>query len=658
MSVYATHTTGNLWFVLPRITPPPGGIDRAAFLMMRHRGLIELSSATSAPFLAADMRIHGHSVLAGAADSLLADWIPCYRAQTAESEVTLTWLTPHDERGWLGRLVVHNTGTHPLPVELTFTMNWGRTHVSTYDREPLHGSFRLMPNGWGGGVGLGWALDRTEFGLGIGCSPGGGMHLTLLQPETDAVVWSGNPAAGEPREFARELTAVLTCRRDLQVAPGETEAFDVFVSFAPDTKAACLDARYLREQGFPKLLDATMRRLAALNASLPAALAADPQLGPLVRRNRLFCYFYSLGRTLDSEELCPLTSRSSDYYVSAAYWDRDSLLWSFPTILDMDRELAATMLVTAFGRQGPNIGIHSRFIDGAMYEPGFELDELCAPLLALDRYLRATGDWSIVGRIQFDAVARRVERILTERRHPTIALYSTDYLPTDDRAELPYCIYDNVLVWAMCGVFERVAGHRKDTEAARTWAERRRAVATATRAHGIVRAGRRTGPADSAADDAREMYAWAVDLEGRHQLYDEPPGSLALLASLGFVDKDDPVFHATCDWIYSPANPFYFAAVDEIGCRHEPHPWVLAIANSLLLPQRRQGALALLRRIRMDDGLACEAVHEDTGIVASGRHFATCAGFLSHALVVAHRPPTDEHTADRSAAARLAADMA
>ncbi len=653
MSAYATQTTGNLWFVLPRITAPPGGIDRAAFLMMRHRGLIELSSATTTPFLTGEVRINGFPALNNAAAGLIADWIPCYRTRTSEYEVTLTWLTPHDERGWLGRIVVRNGSTRPLPVEFAFTMNWGRTHVATYDREPLHGSFRLMPNGWGGGVGLGWALDRTEFGMGIGCSPGGTMYLTLLQPDTATIVWSGNPAAGEPREFARELTAVLTCRRDLHVASGETETFDVFVSFAPDTKAACLDARYLREQGFPKLLDATTRRLAALNALLPPALAADAQLGPLVRRNRLFCYFYSLGRTLDTEEICPLTSRSSDYYVSAAYWDRDSLLWSFPTILDMDRELAASMLVTAFGRQGRNIGIHSRFIDGAMYEPGFELDELCAPLLALERYLRTTGDWNILGRLELDAATRRIEQVLAERRHPTIALYSTDYLPTDDRAEQPYCIYDNVLVWVLCGVFERIANHRKDAETARTWAERRRAVATAIRAHGIVRAGRR----DPVSDAAAEMYAWAVDLEGRHQLYDEPPGSLALLATLGFVDNDDPVFRATCDWIYSTANPFYYPAADEIGCRHEPHPWVLAIANSLMLPQRRSAALALLRRVQMDDGLACEAVYEDTGIVASGRHFATCAGFLSHALVVAHQAPPETAEAP-GAPARLTAELA
>ena len=34
----------------------------------------------------------------------------------------------------------------------------------------------------------------------------------------------------------------------------------------------------------------------------------------------------------------------------------------------------------------------------------------------------------------------------------------------------------------------------------------------------------------------------------------------------------------------------------------------------------------------MDDGVACESVHEDTSECATGTAFATCAGFLAFAL--------------------------
>lgn len=78
---------------------------------------------------------------------------------------------------------------------------------------------------------------------------------------------------------------------------------------------------------------------------------------------------------MDTEELVLVTSRSPRYYVSAAYWDRDSLLWSFPTVVDADPALARRMLDYVFGRQRRNLGVHSRYIDGTVLEPGFELDD-------------------------------------------------------------------------------------------------------------------------------------------------------------------------------------------------------------------------------------------------------------------------------------------
>ena len=117
-----------------------------------------------------------------------------------------------------------------------------------------------------------------------------------------------------------------------------------------------------------------------------------PELTEVYNVNQFFCLFYATGRTFDTEELICATSRSTRYYVSAAYWDRDSLLWAFPTILRADAALAKEVLTYVFTRQRQNIGVHSRFIDGTMLEPGFELDELVAPVLALQAYLSETRD--------------------------------------------------------------------------------------------------------------------------------------------------------------------------------------------------------------------------------------------------------------------------
>ena len=37
-------------------------------------------------------------------------------------------------------------------------------------------------------------------------------------------------------------------------------------------------------------------------------------------------------------------------------------------------------------------------------------------------------------------------------------------------------------------------------------------------------------------------------------------------------------------------------------------------------------------RTEMDNGIACESVHEETGECTTGEAFATCAGFLAYAL--------------------------
>lgn len=617
-------TTANHWFALPRIAAPPRGLDRLAFLMMNQRGLIELSAEPSdRPLLSADVFADGESILSNAIASTIEDWIPNFESQCDRYIVSSIWLTPVGFRGLVIRLAMQNKSDAPLATTMRHRMTWGQTCVTRYAAESIAGHIRLDPDGWGGGIALGFVTHQTQFALGVGCTDGGEMRLTgrLENQDVDQTI---DPRQGAVRSFARNAVVQLDVTREINLKPGESAVLDLFFSVGVDLKSGPLHARYMSDLGFDHLFESTRKQIRQLQRDIPDALSQDDELGPLVRRNRLFCYNYSLGRTIDTEELCPVTSRSSDYYVSAGYWDRDSLLWSFPTILDMDTETAAQMLLVAFGRQGGNIGIHSRFIDGSVCEPGFELDELCAPFVALDSYLRKTGDWSILERIELDAAIRRAKSELRQRKHPEIDLFSTEYLPTDDIAVHPYCIYDNVLVWVTCGVLRRIAEHRRDISA-QEWATLREKVHDAIWSYGVT------------VENGDKLFAWSTDLRGGFRLYDEPPGSLTLLAWYGFCSYDDPIFKATCRWIYSLKNEHYFADADEIGCLHERHPWILAVGNSLLTPDRVGAATALLSRSSMDMGFACETIDEKTGAVASGKHFATCAGFLCHGLITAYR---------------------
>ena len=105
-----------------------------------------------------------------------------------------------------------------------------------------------------------------------------------------------------------------------------------------------------------------------------------------MNRNLLFTMLYAWGRTIDTEQFVGVTSRSPRYYVAAAYWDRDAMLWSFPGLLDADPSFAREALNYALGIQLRNTGTHSRFIDGIVLEDGFQFrDERRQFLAALMR---------------------------------------------------------------------------------------------------------------------------------------------------------------------------------------------------------------------------------------------------------------------------------
>lgn len=131
----------------------------------------------------------------------------------------------------------------------------------------------------------------------------------------------------------------------------------------------------------------------------------------------------------------------------------------------------------------------------------------------------------------------------------------------------------------------------------------------------------------------KPYFGWSIDLNGSHDVYDEPPGSLQLLPLFDFCSPTDEIYRNTVAMIRSPEYKYSFAnsPINEIGCPHAPHPWILSLANSLLCG-RVEHCRAILEKISMDNGIACESVDEVTGYCTTGEAFATCAGFLCHSI--------------------------
>ena len=51
--------------------------------------------------------------------------------------------------------------------------------------------------------------------------------------------------------------------------------------------------------------------------------AQDATVARMMNENLFFSFFFASGRTLDTEELCLMTSRSPRYYVSVSYTHLD-----------------------------------------------------------------------------------------------------------------------------------------------------------------------------------------------------------------------------------------------------------------------------------------------------------------------------------------------
>lgn len=575
--------TGSEQVSLPRVNELNAGVEDLTFLHMASRGLIDLRGGQLEPLMRPFVAQQGvEAELGGFEWSRLGYWYPRFAARAGALGLEGVILTPVGERGFGYRLRLTNNGAET--VETAFGLR-GQTgsawHCVNVDK-PIEGALNCYVSGWSG-------LPVFEQMCGV--------PLFALAPICEGECRAEFESAGEGWLWRLERT--------VRLAPGESAEFTAWWGLGLEEVSAVTSARELQRRGWDWELRRSLAWLVQRSLDL-----GDEALTRLYNTNLFFCIFFSTGRTLDTEELVLVTSRSPRYYVSAAYWDRDSLLWSFPAVLDTDAALAREMLGYVFGRQRRNIGVHSRFIDGTVLEPGFELDELMAPVLALERYVDATGDRSV---LTDPDVLRGIDGILKKldaERAEGCELYETFLQPTDDERVYPYITYDNVLVWRALRALGRLFERPELTERA----ERvRRAIY------------------DNCIFDG--AFAWSVDLAGGHDVYDEPPGSLLLLPYYGFCAWDDPVYLKTAEMIRSPDYTYSFAGCEiaEIGCPHAPHPWLLSIGNSLLCGRSGE-ALEHLRRTRLDNGIACESVDEHTGECTTGEAFATCAGFICHAL--------------------------
>ncbi len=598
--------TGNERLSIPDIRESDGAISDITFLHMGVKGLIDIRGTSVQPLMKPRIMLNGrHCPLESLCWNRLNHWIPRFKAHSGDLEVTGTILTPIGERGFIYRLELANKGEELLSLFAGLEGIWGSSWHCINEDKRLDGKAHVYRSGWNEGIVFDFRYGVSLFSFAPMLSLKGSMDY---------------------RQTEEGISYSITAPIDL--APYETKALDIFWGIGFEEVASTTSAKEMLRQGYDFELQNTLKWLQKRSFHFD-----DPLIDQLFHVNLFFNFFYASGMTLDTEEMVLVTSRSPRYYVSAAYWDRDSLLWSFPSILLTDLAYARQMLDYVFTRQIKNVGIHSRYIDGTVLEPGFELDELCAPILAISAYIEATDDRSFLREAHIQKGVRHILSRLMEKKHPHTDLFETFLQPTDDMHVYRYITYDNVLVWRILLNIAKLYDGIWDSSELNSYVHLADSVKSAIYEHCV-----------KTKDEIKKLFAWSVDLEGRYDIYDEPPGSLQLLPYYGFLSHEDEIFKNTVDVIRSADYPYSFAnsPIPEIGCPHAPHPWILSLANSLLLGRVSQ-SLDILRRIKMDNLIACESVDENTGECMTGAAFATCAGFFAYGLYKAfYKEPSDD----------------
>jgi hypothetical protein len=560
---------------------------------MRYRGLIEFAGAPGQPLMKPFLAVGGvKKPLSGLSWSERDYWLPTGTMEGAGLRTRISYVAPPDSRAAIVRFQVTNVGKAPVRVAPGMEVSWARTNRVTYSPEPLGGARTMSPTPIDSDMEIfNYRTDDTKFAWGFAYV---GSKGVLHEPPAD-------PG--------------LTAQHEALLEPGETLDTHFLIGVGLEEYSAAYAMRVLNKRidryGIEGVIDQ-----AAAEARRHTRTTGRADLDGIMNRNLLFTTYYAWGRALDTEEFVGMTSRSNRYYVSAAYWDRDALLWSFPALLDTDPARAREALGYALGTQARNIGIHSRFIDGVVLEDGFELDELVAPIVALKSYVDATGDRSVV-----DLYAPRIaaiERRLSALRDPATGLYETFQDAEDEYVRKPFSVYDNVLAWKALN--DLAALERRDDLRARA-AELRAA---------IMRYGVRSG-AEAAGGPIFAATVSATDGD----FMDVPPGSLLKLPRLGFIAEDDPLFARTYNWLHSAHYDYSYSAqpFGLPGSYRLPFTTSWSVADHLRLEAGRAKALEVLTQSAWDGGIVTEGVKPDTAKAdQQGRAFATAAGYVAHVV--------------------------
>lgn len=564
--------TGNHWLAIPCIHPADGAIHAVSMLHRGARAAVEFAGSADfvdgrgdallRPIVEIDGVVH-ELARATMVWERVSQWLPTFTCTLGDVVVRGTVFAPHgrdaDVAGAVYALGVENRGAAPRRVVVRLTGSLGHRQLRVRTARPAEDGARV-------------SRSANDLVLLEGSA----------QPGLVALAVGADGAAD-----VEVRGASFSLARTLEIAGGGNAQAAFYLAAGPERDGAEATAAVLRRRGWRALLAGTRDALQQLEQS-----SGSDAIDRLINRNLVFAYFYGVARAIDDAHYYLVRSRAPWHSAGVTVRDWDALMWTLPAVQLADTGLARELLLRMceLHAYAPGQGVH--YLDGTMFEPGFALEGVAAYPIAVDRYLRDTGDDAIVDEPAIGDALYLASDDIRDRRDRRVPLYSTDVTPSGAAAAHPFTLHANAAVANALDVLRRTLDEQTAREV-----EDPAAVRAAIKRH-------------FAADrDPKGKLSAAIDLAGQASPEDEPSASALWLPMFEAMDRQDSLFRRT---------------VKAIPTSHE----MLVRQIARLLGPDAASVLEWLRRAPLHDGVAAELVDEQGSATANGGD-AALSGLLA-----------------------------
>lgn len=568
--------TGNHWLSLPCIHPADGSLHALGVLHRGSRAAIEF--AGSAEFVAGG----GPPLLRPTVDvdgvrrELSAEpmaweralgWLPTFTCPLGGLIVRGTLFAPHgrdtDVAGAVYALSVENRDGAPMTVTISLDGVLGHRQLRVRTPRAFDDVTRAHAVA-DGMVTLEGAAHPAPVALALGGDSDTQVEVTPSSKPTFAL------------------------RQTVEVPPGGRAQVAFYIAAGPERDGAEATVRALRRRGWRDLLAGTRDALQALEQA-----TGHEVIDRLVNRNLLFAYFYAVGRAIDDAHFYLVRTRVPWHSLGVTIRDWEALAWIIPAVQLVDAALARELILRTCELHGYAPGQGTHYFDGTLFEPGFSLEGAAGYAVAVDRYIRDTGDDEIVDEPAIADTLYLSHDDVAQRRDKRVPLYSTEVNPAGAPTPYPFTLHGNAVVAQALEIFRRTL----DEDSARD-VEDPEAVRAAIRRHFSI-------------EGSRGSLASAVDLAGGVSATDDPAASALWLPLYETIQRQDSSYRRTVRAIGRDAGS-------------------LAQECGRLLGPDATSVLQWLRRATLDGGFAAESVDAEGRAVGNGGD-AALSGLLAWA---------------------------